>query len=176
MKKGFTALVVIVLITLIGMICLAVIYFINSGNNTSGSNVKGASANELSHEKPGVSVFVSSAKDNWELNVYLCSSFDECSSALTSGRRWSTIGGGETPMHEVVISYDPPLVDYGYVKFFVKPATPGIASYYKIKSLGDVPQSQLLKVTESGNDYQVAVMPLSKIASGFYKSVSFSDN
>lgn len=175
MKKAFSAPVVIILITLIGIVCLAVLYFINLSKNNTSPNVKGVSSNEASHEKPGVSIFVSSNNGSWELNVYLCVSSEECSMSLTSGRRWSTTGGGETPIHEVVVSYDAAWAEYKYVKFFVKTATPGAAGFYKVSSLGDVPMSKLIKVTDSGNEYQTAVMPVNKIALGFYKSASFSN-
>ena len=168
MKRGFTVSIVIIVVSLLLLLSLG--FWVISKNNTV-QNVKGSSV-EGPYDKPGLSISIKSTYGGWDLSEYICKTYSECTDSLESGKRIDIVGGGQTQMYDVLISYDKSVTPYSFIKLFVRPSWSSQNRVFSITDLGDVPDTKTISL----GSLNVAIVPLTSVAKDFYKSVSFSDN
>ena len=171
-QRGFSA--VVLLITLLVVTSLPV-YFLLSKGKDSASQVMGASTT-VSQMRPGFSVSISSLAQTWDLVEYLCETKEECLDSLTSGRRFNTVSGGQTELHDVVVNYSKEWDNYSYIKYFVRSGLYKQGTEFKIVNLGDVPGSSVHEVYDGTYKYSIVLLPIKSIQTSFYTSAVFSDN
>lgn len=171
-QKGFAVPLMLIVVLLI----LAVpAYYIISSLPTSSSDIRGASSEGNINDRPGFSVSITSTSSTWDLVEYLCGSLDECTTSLTSGRRWGTVSGGQTDLHDVVVEYSDEWSNYEYIKYFVRSGWYAQGKDFNVVSAGNVPNSDVFKVSDGNESYDVVVAPVSVLSNGFYSSAHFSD-
>lgn len=169
MRRGFSVpLILIVVVTL----TLLVFWVLSAPS--SDRDIKGFSTDQNGN-RAGLSVFVSSDSSSWDLVEYLCETLSECIKSFTSGRRWATVSGGKVTMHEVVIEKSDIWDEYSYMKLYVKPRWGSFGRNFDIESLGNVPESDVYKISDGNESYNVVILPLEKVSSAYYRSAVFSD-
>jgi hypothetical protein len=168
MQKGFARpllLVILLLIIALPLTYKAVSKIIVS---TKSEEVKGTTT---VNEKPGFSVKVISSKGTWELIQYACTTQEECTSGITSGKRLESIGGGTTASQDIFIPAVPEWKDYKYIKYFVKPGWGSTQRNFKVIELGTFTGS----IKKTFTEVDAVIAPVENVLTAFQKSATFSD-
>jgi hypothetical protein len=168
MRKGSAWLLLIVIVVFL-MIPLGYWYL---NYRASVKSVKGAKTLEIQN---GVYVVVNSNTGTWDLNSYLCKSKQECLESLTSGVKLETRSGGRALGVEVDLIYEDQWSDYSYLKIFVKPGWGTQGKVFEILDPGVVKESSSERITSGNVEYEVVLMPIKDLKSGFFKGAEFSD-
>lgn len=168
MQKGYARPLLLIVLPLI--IALSLTYKVVSSriNSTKSENVMGTST---VNEKPGFSVRVVSPDGTWELIQYVCTTLEECTSDLTSGKRVGSVGGGATALQELFVPAAPEWKDYKYIKYFVKPGWSSAQRTFKISELGTFTGS----VKKTFTEIDVVIAPVENVLATSQKSATFSD-
>jgi len=130
MPKGFAHPFVLVSVLVLLGIGVAVL----AGPRNIAGLVLGATTrkeNVYDTKTVGIKVNVVSPATSWDLTEYLCKSRDECTSALTSGKWWSTVSGAATTTdgHEIFIEESDGWADYNFIKIVVKESGSVVGEY-----------------------------------------------
>lgn len=178
-QKGFSAPILIIFVLL--LLIIPVYYFMGNSklqNKNQTPDIKGTSSDGTLFTTPGFSVSVVSNSETWDLIEFLCKDLQSCTTSLNSGNRLGTVSGGQTDLHEVVVSYTKDWSDYEYIKFYVRPGTfnQDISTNFKVLSLGDIPNSQVSTISDGITEYEVIIAPVKPLSQAFYTSGVFSDN
>lgn len=173
MQKGF-ALPVVLIVTLV--LVLPVVFWIanNDVNLASSTDVKGTSTIKDPYAKPGFSVSIMSKNSPWELVEYLCEEKEICTKSLTSGKRWGSVSGDKSDLHQILVETSPTWNGYKYMKFYVK--TPLSNNHLAVLDLGSFPESEVYTLAEGSYSAEAVIVPIEKVASSFYKSATFSNS
>lgn len=172
-QKGFASPILVLLLIIVFLLA-GFWFFTNDINVSSSAQIQGVST-LASGARSGLGVSVASESGNWDLYEYLCVTAEECKQALTSGKRWGTVGGGAAALHQVEIEASAEWENYTHLKIFVKPSWQNISSQYKVLGLGDVPGSEVVKLSDGGVAFDAVLIPLENVSSRYFKSVTFSD-
>ena len=152
-----------IVILLFLILSASVIIIYSYSKNYAENRVKGVSK---SVNTAGFSVNIKSS-DSWDFVEYLCSDLDNCT-------KNSTISGGRTSMHELIIMKGLNWENINYVKVF---ARPGWGSESRRFSL--VINNQIAKPTtlmDDGKPYEALILPVEEVTTEFIESVAvFSD-
>ena len=135
-------------------------------------NVRGAKTSEIEN---GLYVVVNSDTGTWDLNSYLCKSKLECLESLTSGVKLETKSGGRALGYEVDLVYENQWSDYSFLKVFVKPGWGAQGRAFKIIDPGVVKGASSEKINLDNVMYEVVLIPVRDLKSGFFKGAEFSD-
>jgi hypothetical protein len=138
----------------------------------SMKNVRGAKTSEIEN---GLYVVVNSDTGTWDLNSYLCKSKLECLESLTSGVKLETKSGGRALGYEVDLVYENQWSDYSFLKVFVKPGWGAQGRAFKIIDPGVVKGASSEKINLDNVMYEVVLIPVRDLKSGFFKGAEFSD-
>lgn len=173
-QRGFSALI---LITIVSVLLAVPAYLYASGNlvglKSVATDVKGASTKASTGS--GFNVFITSQSPTWDLVEYLCTSKEECLTSLNSGRRFGTVSGGETDLHEVVLSYTPEWGNYKYVKYYVRSGLQTSGAIFRVLDEGDIPGTEVETITDGTARYTLVLIPISAVKESFYTSATISD-
>lgn len=174
MKKALVFPVILIVIFL--FIALPLIFWFVSNRYSNNPSVKGLSVREKGN---GFLIVINSKYGSWELNEYLCETFEECKSSLTSGTLWGTVGGGTGDGggdgHEIVVEKSDGWKAYKYLKVFVKPSWGASERTFSAGSvsgsLGVVKYSAIVE----NQSFNVVIAPLDILASDTFDLVEYSD-
>jgi hypothetical protein len=153
-------------IALILLFIIFFLFYLGFPFNTSLDTTKHDSSHL--YQIPGLSVLVKSS-ENWDLFEYLCKEGDSCQETPTSGKRFSTISGGEDREHEVVIDQAEEWSDYSYVKLFVRPAVGSPNKVYKVENNALLPQARVEVIGQGNNQVEALLIPVSEISNSYYE-------
>jgi hypothetical protein len=177
MQKGFSVPILLVGLTLLVSLPLIIWVSANSLNLYSTpvdtAQVKGASTDVK--PKPGFSVYVTSVNGTWDLGFYVCKTLEECTDSATSGKKISTVSGGEVSNHVVNFVYNSDWADYAYAKYFVKPSWGSIFRTFKVADLGEISSSKSYEVSADGSNFNAVVFSLDTVRSAHVAGGSFTD-
>lgn len=167
MRKGFSALFVVIMVFFIA--APFVFYYVVSREKTG---VKGASSSVT--VKEGFSVTLNSAQGTWDLYEYGCSTLEECTGGLFSGKKLSIISGGKISDHTVGFSKSLLSEDSQFIKLFVKPGWGSMQRDFNL-----LPNAgQFIKVVEftsEGAMINALIVPRGAFDSGYFSAGTFSD-
>ncbi|HXK52674.1 hypothetical protein H6802_01300 [Candidatus Nomurabacteria bacterium] len=169
-QKGYS--VPLILIFVFSLVSIPVYYFFI--NQQAAETVKGA--NTKATTEPGFGVQISSKSGTWDLVEYLCKDYDSCVSNLTAGTRMGLVSGGVSDLHEVVVSAQDDWSNYSYIKFYVRPSWHSDPINYRVVSLGSIPFSKAVEISDGTRNVEVVVAPLENISSTYIQSAHFSDS
>lgn len=135
-------------------------------------SIKGVSSKNMDK---GLMTGVSSSYGTWDMHQYLCKSKDECEETLMSGNRDVLVSGGETVRQDIPIVPEADWKDYTYLKVYVQPSWGSQDRLFNISGHENIPGSNVFEMKEGGSSYDVLVIPIQELTSGFAGSVLFSD-
>jgi hypothetical protein len=141
-------------------------------SRSSMKNVKGAKISEIEN---GVYVVVNSNAGTWDLNSYLCKSKPECLESLTFGVKLETKSGGRSLGYEVNLVYEDQWSDYSFLKIFVKPGWGVQSRAFRVIDPGVVKGASSEKIDLDNMTYEVVLIPIKELKTGFFKGAEFSD-
>jgi len=162
MRKGFSTLLIIILILFLS---LPVLFWIYSSNKQNGDTKGIASA------KNGFAINITSEMGNWDLKKYLCETKTACLSAVTSGTKLDTVSGGKTDKSSVYVSYSSNYSDYEYIKLTVTPGWSSTFREFEVIDKGDIPNTEIFELDGT----VVVLIPLQYVSEVFNYSAHFSD-
>lgn len=165
-QYGFT--LPVVLIFVLAFLAAPLVFWLSSSKNSTQPDVQGAQATS---SKEGTYIQVTSEKGSWDLLEYLCKTKEECTSSLTSGKKWEAISGGVTEGSSIKINYSDLWRDYKYLKVFVKSGWGASAHTFMLKNEFGVAEAE---TTIFGND-QALILPITVVESGSYTFLLFTD-
>lgn len=167
MRKGFSALFVVIMVFFIA--APFVFYFVVSREKTG---VKGASSS--APIKEGFSVTLNSAQGTWDLYEYGCSTLEECSGSLFSGKKLSIISGGKISNHTIGFSKSLLSEDSQFIKLFVKPGWGSMQRNFKLSPDAE----QFVKAVDfnyEGAVIKALIVTRGAFDSGYFSAGTFSD-
>jgi hypothetical protein len=167
MNKGFSLPIVLIVALFLS---LPVMFFVFS-SRSSMPKVKGVATTS----NVGFDVQISSGKGTWDLFEFLCTTKEECSSSLTSGKRLETISGGQVKTYDVVVEPDQAWNEYKYIKLFVKPGWGSPFRTFTVANKAQIPNVEFVTLTEGNGSYNAIIIPISSVQNSFYSPINFSD-
>jgi hypothetical protein len=173
-QSGYAAPLILIILLLV--LAIPVYFFASSDSTPESENVRGASSSGNISDA-GFSVLVTSESETWDLVEYLCEDLDSCIKGLDSGKRWGSVSGGKTDLHEVVVGYSNEWKGNEYIKYFVRSGwdVQKGSTGFEVVDVGEVPGSDIYSLSDGSSNYDVVIIPISSISKDFYTSAHFSD-
>jgi hypothetical protein len=168
MRKGSVWLLLLIVAAFL-MIPLGYWYL---NYRASVKNVMGAKVSEI---EDGVYIVVNSNTGTWDLNSYLCKTKQECLESLTSGVKLETKSGGRALSYEVDLVYENQWSSYAFLKVFIKPGWGTQGRPFNVIDPGTVKGASSEKINLDNVTYEVVLIPVVDLKSGFFKGAEFSD-
>ena len=173
MRKGISNLLLILIVMI--FLGVPVLFFVISNKDSfSEDNVQGVSTTEVSTKK-NFYVTVDSPTGSWQLMQYLCSDVDTCLESLTAGTELASVSGGASENNQVMITEAFSWSDFSYLKVFVRSGWGMDESSYVISNIGDIPGTQKSSVESTGDEFEVAIIPISSLGYQTLSSVTFTE-
>lgn len=161
-EQGFAHPVVIFLLLVISVGLIAAFTYTKE-NYTNTERVKGVSSSIL---MAGFSVSIKSS-DNWDFVEYLCSDLENCI-------KKSTISGGPSESHDLVVAFEPEWSSYNYIKVVTKPSWGTSTRAFDLNLLH--PDSMATTLEDNSVTYDALIIPVSEVSNTFIDMIAeFSD-
>src|SRR4030065_1332842 len=169
MKKGFSLVIIISVLSIFGAALLGYIGYMSESSG-SQDEVKGISSQNKNNS--GFSIILSSPS-TWDFYEYVCKDLDECKKSLLSGKKYASISGGSVFDHELVVTYTDQWRDYQYLKIFMKPSLGDPTENFSLTNIQR--ESGLVDVSfksEEGYVTNAVIIPIKVIQESFMESIS----